>query len=147
MWTINIRLGLAEFFTFASLLIVAGLLTVAFLSGWTIALVPAITYTLAIGATYVLYRRYFSQEAEVSRPVASVARFRVVGARGVCPLGSREGDLVTVGPAGAVIPQLCPPAEHVLRRAASAGAEPEIKEWCCPIFDHLLVFRRELKAA
>ena len=147
MWTINIRLGLAEFFTLASLLAVAGLLTLAFVSQWTIALVPGLTYALAIGVTYTLYRRYASEGAEVSRPVALPTRFQVVNVRGVCPLGRRTGDLVTVGPAGSIVPQLCPPAEAVLRVAAAAGEEQEVKEWCCPIFDHLLVFRRESKAA
>ncbi len=74
-------------------------------------------------------------------------RVQVVDVRGVCPLGRREGEVVTVGPAGSVVPQLCSPAETVLRLAAAASEEQEAKEWCCPIYDHMLVFRRELKAA
>ncbi len=147
MWTINLRLGLAEFFTLASLLSVAGLLTLAFANGWTIALVPGLTYALAIGVTYVLYQQYASKEARVSQPAALAARFQVVNVQGVCPLGRRKGDLVTVEPAGSVVPQLCPPAEASLRLAAAAGEEQEVKEWCCPIFDHLMVFRRESRAA
>ena len=148
MWTINLRLGLAEFFALASLLAVAGLLTLAFANGWTIALVPGLTYALAIGVTYVLYQQYASKEARASQPAALSTRFQVVNVQGVCPLGRRKGDLVTVDRAGsAVVPQLCPPAEAILRLAAAAGEEQEVKEWCCPIFDHLLVFRRELRAA
>ncbi len=147
MWTINIRLGLGEFFILASLLAVAGLLTLAFANGWTIALVPGLTYVLAIGVTYVLYQQYAGKEARVSQPAALSTRFQVVNVQGVCPLGRRKGDLVTVDPAGSAVPQLCPPAEAILRLAAAAGEEQEVKEWCCPIFDHLLVFRRELRAA
>lgn len=146
MWTVSIRAGWAELFTLASLAAVAALLTVAFRADWTIALVPGLTYALAIGVTYALYRRYAVGRPQIlERPAAAVA-FRVVDARGVCPLGRRQGDLVTVDPAGAVAPQVCPQAEAVLRMAAADG-RLGVEEWCCPIFDHMLVFRREVKAA
>lgn len=141
------RLGPAELFLAGSLLAVSGLLTVAFLNDWFIALVPAATYALAIGVAYGFYRRYVSREADVSKPVDSVARFRVVLVQGRCLLGRREGEVLTVGPAGAVTPPLCAPAEQVLRRAVAVAQEQEVEGWCCPIFDHMLVFRRVSEAA
>jgi len=145
MWTINIRYGIAELITLASLFVVAGLLTLGFFNEWTIAVVPGLTYALAVLATYGVYRRYAGERVRVARP-AAVARFRVVGGRGECPLGLRKGDLVTVGAGGAVAPQLCSPAEGVLR-IASADGKADVKEWCCPIYEHQLVFRQEAKAA
>ena len=147
MWTLSVRLGLVELFTAASLLLVAGLLAIGLANGWEIAIVPALTYALAISATYVLYRRYVGVELAASRPAAAPVRFQVVGARGVCPLGHREGDVVMVGAAGMVTPPLCEPARAVLRLAAGAGRESEVQKWCCPVYDHMLVFRRERQAA
>ena len=144
MWTLNIRIGRAELFTLASLPVVAALLVPAFMIDWTIALVPTMAYLVALGAAYTIYRRYAGERAAV---VELATRFQVVDVRGVCPLGRREGDVVTIGPTGSVVPQLCAPAEAVLRLAAAASEERAVKEWCCPIYDHMLVFRRELKAA
>ncbi len=75
-------------------------------------------------------------------PIASSTRFRVVLVQGECPLGRREGDVITVGRTGSVMPALCTPAEQVLRRAVATGDDEEIGGWCCPVFDHMLVFRR-----
>lgn len=94
-----------------------------------------------------LRHRYVDERGRVSEPVNSEARFRVVDARGVCPSGFRIGDSITVGPSGSVAPELCPAAQAVLRLAATADESQEVKEWCCPVFDHLLVFRREVQVA
>ncbi len=144
MWTINVRLGWVEWFTLFSVLAVTVLVGAAFRAGWFIALVPGLTYLLAIGAAYLLYVSDRDKGGEAS---AVAAAFRVVDSRGVCPLGRRSGELVRVDPAGSVVPQLCPPAEAVLRQAVITGQEQEVKRWCCPIFDHLLVFEREHSAA
>ncbi len=145
MWTIKIRYGAAELITLASLLAVAGLLTLAFFNEWTIALVPGLTYALAVLVTYGAYRRYAGERLRAAEPVP-MAAFRVVGGRGECPLGLRKGDLVTVGAGGAVAPALCSAAVAVLR-LASADGEADVKEWCCPVYEHQLVFRQEAKAA
>ncbi|HEU4759792.1 MAG TPA: hypothetical protein VFT91_07400 [Dehalococcoidia bacterium] len=140
-----LRIGRAEFLLLASLLVVAGVLAAAFLSsGWTVAMVPGLTYALAMGGGYMLYQTLARERAQAAQ--AETVRFQVVSTRGACPLGRQKGDVVAVGPAGAVVPALCAPAQAVLRLAA-AGQEQEVKEWCCPIFDHMLVFRRQFKAA
>ena len=80
------------------------------------------------------------------RPFTIVGRgedtmFRVVGSRGVCPRGMKPGDLVTLSQSGSISPSLCPLAEATLRSVAASGTDPsEPTEWCCPIYDHLLVF-------
>ena len=149
MWTINVRLGVAEFATFFLLLAVALVVAVAFRAGglWPVALVPGLTYILAIGAAYALYRRYASEQVAASQSIRTAASFRVVDVRGECPLGRRKGDVVSVDGAGSVVPQLCQPAVSVLRLAASDGERPETQRWCCPVYDHLLVFQRTAKAA
>jgi len=149
MWTINVRLGVAEFATFFLLLAVALVVAVAFRAGglWPVALVPGLTYILAIGAAYALYRRYASEQAGASQSIRAAASFRVVDVRGECPLGRRKGDLVSVDRAGSVVPQLCQPAERVLRMAASDDEGPGTQRWCCPVYDHLLVFQRTPAAA
>ncbi len=89
------------------------------------------------------------EEAAVSlvdvseRAAIAAATFRVVNARGVCPAGLRTGDLVSIDAAGSVAPELCPPAEAVLRLAAQTNGRKEGEEWCCPIFEHQLAFERE----
>ena len=149
MWTINVRLGVAEFVTFFLLLAVAAVVAGAFRVGglWPIALVPGLTYVLAIGVSYGLYRRYASEQAVAAQSISATASFQVVDVRGECPLGRRKGDLVSVDGAGSVVPQLCQPAVSVLRLAASDGEGPETQRWCCPVYDHLLVFQRTAKAA
>ena len=141
-----IRLGFAELFTGVSLLAVAGLVALGLTTDWTIALVPGLTYALAITAAYAGYRQYV-REKSVPKLLDLPARFRVVDSRGVCPFGYRKGDFVTVTRGRLVVPQLCPPAEAVLRLAADTGEEAKVQEWCCPVYEHLLVFRRELQAA
>lgn len=139
MWTL--RIGPAELFVAASFSLLAGLLAVAFLNDWVIALVPGATLALAVLAVYALAKVY-GREAAVSMPLDSVVRFKAVAARGRCQLARREGDVFTVGPAGAVTPPLCGPAALVLRQAATMDEHSGVREWCCPIYDHLLVFQR-----
>jgi predicted MFS family arabinose efflux permease len=80
--------------------------------------------------------------AAVRRAAARPCAFRVVGTRGTCLMGYGRGTLVTVDSAGGVSPALCEPARAVLRHAARQPLH-EARQWCCPIFDHLLVFERE----
>ncbi len=142
--TLTVRFGWAEFLMLASLAIGAGIVAAAIAGGWTIALVPGITYGLAIVGAYGLYQR-LEERAQIAAEVPAPARFQVVDTRGVCPLGHRKGDLLTVDAAGSVAPQVCPAAAAVLELAADS--EEEVQEWCCPVYDHMLVFRRQLKAA
>ncbi|MDO8615469.1 MAG: hypothetical protein Q7T33_06990 [Dehalococcoidia bacterium] len=146
MWTLNLRIGPAEFILLASVLVAAALAGVAFTQDWLYALVPAMTYVLASAAGYGLWRRLQSEQQAIADTGATV-RFRVVGGRGVCPLGHREGDLVAVSPRGAATPMVCPEAQAVLRLAAANGGGQQVKEWCCPVYEHMLVFRRERVAA
>ncbi len=149
MWTINVRVGAAEFATLFLLLAVAVLSAVGLRSGglWMIAIVPGLTYLLAIGTAYALYRRYVSERAQAAESAIETVAFRVVDAQGVCPVGRRQGDLVRVALAGSITPALCAEAEAVLRLAAAPEAEQKAKRWSCPIYDHLLVFEREPTAA
>ena len=148
MWTINVRVGVAEFATVFLLAAVVIVVAVAFRAGglWPVALVPGFTYVLAIGAAYSLYRRHAGEQAMLaSQSVSAAASFRVVDVRGECPLGRRKGDVVSVN--GSVVPQFCEPAERVLRMAASGNGTPATERWCCPVYDHLLVFERVPSAA
>ncbi|MBI4329042.1 MAG: hypothetical protein HY685_04155 [Chloroflexi bacterium] len=152
----------ADYFVVAGLLVVAGAVAVALVTGWPIALVPGIAYALALATAYLLYQQHARETAQVLAPsialaerkempaasaraglgvVAGTVAFRVVGAHGTCLIGRSLGDLVTVGAAGSVSPRVCPQAEAVLRLAAAGDGD--VREWCCPIYDHLLVFRRE----
>ena len=54
---------------------------------------------------------------------------------------------VSVGSGGEITPELCPHAETVLRLASTEDEQPGVRQWCCPVYDHLLVFRRERLAA
>ena len=149
MWTIHVRLGVAEFATILLLLAVALVVAVAFRVGglWPVALVPGLTYMLAIGVAYALYRRYAGERAAASHPVGAAASFQIVDVRGECPLGRRKGDFVSVDPTGSVVPKLCQPAESVLLMAASDAEGSAAQRWCCPVYDHLLVFQRTPQAA
>lgn len=81
-------------------------------------------------------------EAPRSAPAAQAAlAFRVIGTRGRCTLGRRVGDLVQVGADGRCTPGLCADAEATLRLAAKAKDAVD-QRWCCPVYDHLLVFQR-----
>lgn len=163
------RAGVAEFATLAGFVAVAVVVVLALRSGWTIALIPGLIYVLATGAAYFIYRQHRAQAARVAQPQSTALKleehpahvpaappeavlqpapvlFRVVDVRGTCPMGHGKGSLVAVGATGGVQPRLCAPAEAVLRMAASNGQE-KAAEWCCPIYEHLLVFRRERQAA
>ena len=63
------------------------------------------------------------------------------------PRDHAKGYTLTVALTGLITPQVCKYAEAVLRMAAAADQEQEVKEWCCPVYRHMLVFERELKAA
>jgi hypothetical protein len=136
-----LRVGWAELVLAGALLLGFSLVTLGLVAGWTIALVPGVTYTLALVLIYAGVRLYLSPEIESSVPFEAVAHFKVVGVRGRCLMSREEGDVIKVGPAGGVTPVLCGPAERVLRSAAG-NSDAEVDEWCCPIHDHMLVFRQ-----
>ena len=71
--------------------------------------------------------------------------FKVVGTRGLCPRGIIENDFVKMSADGRITPGLCPEAEKVLHMAAEDDSE--IREWCCPVYDHMLVFKKLDKVA
>ena len=145
MWSINLRVGAAEFITLASLFVVAALMAVAYFEN-PIVLVPGVTYGLASSGVYLLYRRYARDVGRIAESVAA-ARFRVVDTHGVCPYGRQKGDLVAVGPGDRMSPQLCPEAAQVLQLAVQGRDGQPVEQWCCPVYDHLLVFQRERIAA
>lgn len=147
MWTIKLRIGAPEILTLASILAAAGLATVAIAYDWTFALVPGMTYLLASVGAYLLYGQLARERAQAQEEAAGVIRFRVVETRGVCPLGHQKGDLVSVGARGVVSPVLCQEAQTVLALASRDAAGEPAKEWCCPVYEHMLVFRRERQAA
>ncbi|MEE9248007.1 MAG: hypothetical protein V3U79_04840 [Dehalococcoidia bacterium] len=165
----NVQLGLAEYVGLAGLLLAGVAVGFGVASGWIIAIGPGITYIVAGGAAYLIYRQHKRERAKgwrvvpsttehmeqaTARPsieaslaqTAGMIAFRVVGARGACPLGRNVKDLIYVDPEGAVTPQVCLYAQATLRMAAAEEGEDEVAEWCCPIYDHLLVFRREPEA-
>jgi hypothetical protein len=163
------RVGVPEYVLFIGLAMVAGLVTWGVSSGWTIAIVPGVTYLLAATAAYAIYQTESQRSARGAQAAsvpadrgqrlnpsfstgpltqgATAASFRVVAAQGVCPLGRQVGETVSIGSGGEITPELCRPAEAVLRLASAADPQPGVKEWCCPVYDHLLVFRRERLAA
>ncbi|MBI4296965.1 MAG: hypothetical protein HY676_00355 [Chloroflexi bacterium] len=152
----KMRVGWAEYGGLAGLAMVVGLVAWSVLGGWTIAIIPGLTYVLASGTVYLLYKQHQRERAEtlVASPamkaavsLAQAMTFRVVGAKGVCPLGRHVGDVLRLEPDGEVTPRVCPHAAATLRLAVREDQGEEVQEWCCPIYDHLLVFRREVKAA
>ncbi len=68
------------------------------------------------------------------------AYFKVVGTRGICPRGIVENDFLKMSADGKITPGICPAAEKVLHMAAEDDSE--IREWCCPVYDHMLVFKK-----
>lgn len=161
------RFGLAELATLLGFLIVAVIVGIAISKGWTIAIIPGITYVLATVAAYLMYRHQRAVSATAAQPQATVRgaeaahvqmrpaavavqtaplAFRVVDTRGVCPLGYKKGIVVTMTSGGSVHPPLCAAAETVLRLAAKEDPAKS-SDWCCPVYEHLLVFRREAQAA
>ena len=151
--------------------VVAGLAVAISLVAWraqtdaTLALVIGLTFAVTIGAAYVMYRleeRSASSVRAVSRSFQETRRpapaptvvaadvavaFRVVRVRGACLKGRRVGDVVRVERGGQVSPALCSFGEATLRLAAADSGEPGAKAWCCPVYDHMLVFERQLQAA
>ncbi len=157
------RFGMAEITTLMGFLLVAAIVGVAISKGWTIAIIPGITYALAMTAAYLLHRRYGAARASAAQPQAAARQpaelrpvvvpvqtaplaFRVVDTRGVCPLGYKKGVVVTMTTGGSVHPPLCAAAETVLRLAAKEDPAKS-SDWCCPVYEHLLVFRRETQTA
>ena len=145
MWTLKIRIGPPELFVVASVGVLAAVVAVAFLSEWMMALVPGVTYGVAVAGAYLLYRAYLRERVVRRERPPEEASFRVVATRGACPLGYGKGSVVTVSAAGDLSPELCAAAVAALRLAS--GAVEPVDEWCCPVYDHMLVFRRELQAA
>jgi len=141
--TINLRVGLPEVITMGSLLFLAALVVLLIVE-WPVGLVPAVSYAIASVGAYAGYRQYVRErnKAEVTE---RVQRFRVVETRGVCPLGHRTGDVMMVS-GNDVSPLVCAEASAVLRAASAADGEAA-RKWCCPVYDHLLVFERERVAA
>ena len=176
----KLNFTLAECLTSTGLLLIAVGVTIAVTSSSNLALVPGITYAVALGLAYLVYRHYLSvrpgssdtrqttkkdtgfkmdvhplldtgweddlamdSQEWVDMPVSTY--FKVVGTRGLCPRGILENDFVKLGADSRVAPALCPEAEKALRMAAEDDSE--VKEWCCPVYDHLLVFKKLDKVA
>ena len=143
MWAMNLRIGVAEVVAIGSLLLLAGL-AVLFALQWPVGLIPAVTFAMANGAAYAGYRLY---ERERAREAGSkVVQFRVIDRHGVCPLGRQVGDLISYS-GEHTEPFICKEARAVLGMATSAPAWQLPKEWCCPVYEHMLVFRQEKAAA
>ncbi|MDA0264762.1 MAG: hypothetical protein O2803_11500 [Chloroflexi bacterium] len=178
----RLRFTLAEGIASTGLLVLAIGVTMSVMTSSSLVLIPGITYALAVGLAYLVYRHYLEvrrQDAarSVNRLDATMesyekaasfrmdvhplletgweddldaitpewvdmpkTTFRVVASRGICPKGFVEGDFLTVPAGGPVAPALCPAAEEVLRLAAEDNSD--VREWCCPIYDHLLVFKK-----
>ena len=166
------KFTLAEGLASTGLLMVAIGVTIAVAASEPLALVPGITYAVAVGMAFLVYKHYLSirpapaatVEAEddyrmdvyplletgwedelatdsrewVDMPAATY--FKVVGGRGICPRGIVENDFLKVSADGAVAPRLCAEAEAVLHMAT--GDDSEVREWCCPVYDHMLVFKK-----
>lgn len=138
----QLRIGFAELMLVASVGLLAGL-CVLFVVEWPVALIPAGTYGIASVASYAGYRQY-ARERQQAKANETIAQFRVVDTRGVCPAGRQPGDVITLM-AGATTPFVCEAAGTVLRMAAADGMNGQ--QWCCPVYEHLLVFEREKVAA
>lgn len=132
-------IGVPEYVLLASLLLVGALMAWGLASGWPLVLLPGLTYVVGALACYTVYR------AEVGgvEPVV----FEVTAVRGECLLGRKVGERLRVAPGRAITPEVCLHAEQVLRHAAVENGDADVQEWCCPIYDHLLVFGREAVAA
>jgi hypothetical protein len=144
--------GVPEYLLLLTLALVAGLVVWGVRAGWAIVLVPGMIYFVGAVAIYGIYRiesRRLEGATQIVSRIASLgaAVFRIVETRGVCVRGRQVGELVSVGSEGEITPELCSHAAAVLRRAAVEDEESSVERWCCPVYDHLLVFRRELVAA
>jgi hypothetical protein len=142
MATIAVRVSWPDLVWLAGVVVIGGLLALCLSAGWAIAVVPGATYLVAGTAALAVYRIATRRRAELGLP----ASYRVVDAKGTCLLGRQVGDVISIGAAGNITPHLCPHAEAALR-LASTETEEATSEWCCPVYDHLLVFQREALAA
>ncbi len=141
--TLNLRIGLPEAVAMGSLVFLAAL-SVLFIIEWPVGLVPAVTYAVASVGSYAGYRQYVRERSKAEEG-ERVQRFRVVETRGVCPLGRRAGEVLTVSGSD-VSPFVCPEASAVLQAASAAEGDPS-RKWCCPVYNHLLVFEKQRAAA
>ena len=174
-WGGKLRFTLAEWVASTGLLVIAIGVTIAVMTSTPLALLPGITYAIAVGMAYMVYRHYlrvrrdsvttaeadkqnarfrvdvhplletgWEGESEMDVPewvdMPAATYFKVVGSRGICPWGVTQGDFLKLTASGSVTPSLCAEAEAVLRMAAADDSE--IREWCCPVYDHLLVFKK-----
>ncbi len=137
-----VRIGIAEAVFAGSCVFLAGLIAL-FILEWPVGLIPAATYALSTTAGYVGYRQYTKERTRAEEAERSV-RFRVIETRGVCPVGRHRGDVIAVT-GGGVSPFVCEEARTVLQMAALDRYDG--KEWCCPLYEHLLVFKKETRAA
>lgn len=142
MWNLQLRIGVPEMLFVGSLVFLTGL-AVLFVVEWPVALIPAATYGITSVAVYALYRQHAREQVRAAEAERAVS-FRVIETRGVCPVGRHEGDLITVT-GGKTDPFVCEEARAVLRMAASERYDG--REWCCPVYEHLLVFKKEQAAA
>ena len=174
-WGGKLRFTLAEWVASTGLLMIAIGVTIGVMTSTPLALLPGITYAIAVGMAYMVYRHYlhvrrdsattaeaakqnasfrmdghplleagWEDESEMDVPglvdMPAATYFKVVGSRGICPRGVTQGDFLKLAASGAVTPSLCAEAEAVLRVAAKDNSE--VREWCCPVYDHLLVFKK-----
>lgn len=142
--TVNLRIGIPEVVATVTLLFIAALV-VLFIIEWPIGLVPAATYAVASAGAYAGYSQH-ARERRKAEAAERVQRFRVVDTRGVCPLGRKAGETISVV-AGGVTPAVCEEARNVLSMAAASPDGSAARDWCCPVYDHMLVFRREREKA
>ena len=150
MLTLNLRLGIAEL-ALAVSLVFLGALVVLFVIEWPVGLVPAASYAIATVGTYSGFRLYTRERAQAAalqqevRDATEPVMFQVVDTRGACPLGHRTGDVIAVDAEGWTAPAVCPEAAAVLQMAARDGQN--VEQWCCPVYDHMLVLEKEAVAA
>ena len=147
MLTVNLRFGTAELALAISLVFLSALV-VLFIVEWPVGLVPAASYAVASVGTYAGYR-VASRERDLAAArqaelESESVKFRVVHTMGTCPLGHTTGDVIAVSASGTVTPAVCPEAAAMLQMAARDG---HVARWCCPVYDHMLVLRKEAVAA
>ena len=146
MLTVNLRIGIAEIALAISLVFVVALIAL-FVVEWPIGLIPAASYGVATLGTYAGYRvhsRELALAARLAELEGESVKFRVVHTMGTCPLGHSTGDVIAVSASGSVEPVVCPEAAAMLQIAARDG---HVARWCCPVYDHMLILRKEAVAA
>lgn len=134
----RIGLGRADLAWLLGVVVIAAAVTFFVSQGWEIAVVPGMTYLAATTAALAVYRIQERRRAELGLP----ASFRVIDGRGRCLRGYGVGEVFRVGADGKVFPSVCEHAETVLKQAAASGDDYDLTEWCCPVYEHLLVFQR-----